>query len=61
MKTAFYPCCADDIEEPLTHLKGYADKIIFWRSVRACRTWATRDSQAAVSAEAWLRPVLAIA
>jgi hypothetical protein len=29
MKTAFYPCCADDIEEPLTLLKGYADKVIF--------------------------------
>src|ERR1700684_1662993 len=29
MKTAFYPCCADDIEEPRTLLTAYADEIIF--------------------------------
>lgn len=29
MKTAFYPCCNTDIEEPLRLLSGYAEKVIF--------------------------------
>jgi len=29
MKTAFYPCCSLDIEEPIRLLTGYVDKIIF--------------------------------
>jgi len=29
MKTAFYPCCALDIGEPIRLLTGYVDKIIF--------------------------------
>lgn len=29
MKTAFYPCCAGDIEEPRTLVRKYADEIIF--------------------------------
>lgn len=29
MRTAFYPCCNSDIEEPLRLLSGYVDKVIF--------------------------------
>lgn len=29
MKTAFYPCCKMDIEEPLYLLSGYVDQVIF--------------------------------
>jgi hypothetical protein len=29
MKTAFYPCCADDIQEPRLLLRNYVDEIIF--------------------------------
>ena len=29
LKTAFYPCCHDDIEEPLRLLSGYVGRVIF--------------------------------
>jgi hypothetical protein len=29
MKTAFYPCCSSDIEEPLRLLSGYVGNVIF--------------------------------
>lgn len=29
MKTAFYPCCNNDIIEPLKLLTGYVDRVIF--------------------------------
>lgn len=29
MRIAFYPCCANDVEEPRCLLRGYADEIVF--------------------------------
>lgn len=38
-KIAFYPCCADDIEQPRSILKSYVDEIIFC-DLKKPRSWS---------------------